>query len=114
MKTLKLEFVEFVPQDVEDGIIFISMQYRTAVHNCACGCREKVVTRFSPNDWRLTFDGISVTLYPSIGNWNFPCKSHYFICNNQIINIPTWLSKPEINKRPTSKLKKVLKKRRKE
>jgi len=27
----------------------------------------------------LIFDGDTVSLYPSIGNWNFPCRSHYWI-----------------------------------
>jgi hypothetical protein len=89
MKTLKPEFVEYIPKDVQEGVLYISMQYRTAVHACACGCGEKVVTRLSPKDWRLTYDG-TVTLDPSIGNWNFPCRSHYFIRKNQIIEAQSW------------------------
>jgi hypothetical protein len=42
------------------------------------------VTPFSPKDWKLIFYGESVSLYPSIGNWNFPCKSHYWITKNSI------------------------------
>lgn len=26
-----------------------------------------------------------VSLRPSIGNWNYRCKSHYFITNNRVI-----------------------------
>ncbi|WP_234451880.1 DUF6527 family protein [Pseudomonas sp. MF6776] len=54
------------------------MSYRTVVHLCACGCRKEVVTPLSPTDWVLSFNG-AVTLSPSIGNWSFPCRAHYFI-----------------------------------
>ena len=53
----------------------MSIPYATAVHLCACGCGNKVVTPFSPAEWQLTYDGDTVSLSPSIGNWQFPCKS---------------------------------------
>lgn len=90
MKTIHHRFVEFVPEEVEEGIIYISVQYRTAVHLCVCGCGNKVVTPFSPTDWKLTFDGKTVSLSPSIGNWSFECKSHYFIEHNNIIHCRKW------------------------
>ena len=37
-----------------------------------------------PTDWKLTFDGKTVTLDPSIGNWSFPCRSHYWLRNNKV------------------------------
>jgi hypothetical protein len=37
----------------------------------------------SPTDWKLTFDGVSVSLHPSDGNWSFPCRSHYRIEYNR-------------------------------
>jgi hypothetical protein len=78
------EFVELIPADPVEGIIYISIPYATATHRCVCGCGEKVVTPLSPTDWRLTFDGVSVSLHPSVGNWSFPCQSHYFIRRNRI------------------------------
>ena len=85
MKTLRHEFVEYIPEILEAGVIYITMKYRTAVHLCVCGCSYKVVTPFSPKDWKLIFDGKSVSLYPSIGNFSYPCKSHYWITNNHIM-----------------------------
>lgn len=73
------EFVEFVPADLVDGRLYISMMYATAVHRCCCGCGQKVVTPLSPTDWQLLYDGECVSLTPSIGNWSFPCRSHYWI-----------------------------------
>ena len=42
-----------------------------------------MVTPLKPTDWKLTFDGKTITLYPSIRNWNFACRSHYWIRNNR-------------------------------
>lgn len=28
---------------------------------------------------------MSVTLNPSIGNWSYPCRSHYFIQANRVV-----------------------------
>lgn len=78
------KFVEFIPTELEDRTIYISMEYATATHKCACGCGYKVVTPFSPTDWQLIFDGKSVSFSPSIGNWSFPCGSHYWIKNNKV------------------------------
>lgn len=85
MQALKPEFVEFIPEKLEDRKIYISEEYKTASHNCACGCGNKVVTPLSPTGWRLTNEGGRVSLYPSIGNWGFPCRSHYWIKRNQVI-----------------------------
>lgn len=78
------EFVELIPDRLEEGVIYVSMKYCTVAHKCACGCGNEVVTPLSPTDWQLAFDGESITLYPSIGNWNFDCQSHYWIVNSQI------------------------------
>lgn len=82
---LEPEFVEFIPEVPQDGTLYISRKYATAVHKCCCGCGNKVVTPLSPTGWRLTVRGKYVTLYPSIGNWSFPCRSHYYIRRNQVI-----------------------------
>lgn len=81
---LRPEFVEFIPEKIERGTLYVSMPYATAVHSCCCGCGREVVTPFSPTDWRLTFDGETVSLAPSIGNWSFECQSHYWIERGRI------------------------------
>jgi hypothetical protein len=93
---LKYEFVECIPYDLKDGTIYISIAFATAMHKCCCGCGNLVVTPLSPTDWQLIFDGQSISLYPSIGNWNFSCQSHYWIKHNKIKWAPQW-SKKEIN-----------------
>jgi Family of unknown function (DUF6527) len=49
-----------------------------------------VVTPFSPTDWKLTFDGETVSLHPSIGNWSFKCRSHYWIRENEVHWAARW------------------------
>lgn len=84
------KFVKSVPDTLEDGVIYISMEYASAIHKCCCGCGHEVVTPISPTDWQLTFDGRSISLYPSIGNWSFKCQSHYWIRNNRVEWCPKW------------------------
>jgi hypothetical protein len=84
LRRLEPRFVETVPKEREDGILYISTTYGTMVHNCACGCRMKVTTPLSPARWRLTYDGETVSVRPSIGNWSFPCRSHYWIERNEV------------------------------
>lgn len=82
--TVSHEFVEYVPSDLTDGVLYVSIPYATAVHLCPCGCRNRVVTPISPAEWQLSYDGESVSLTPSVGNWQFPCRSHYWIRRNRI------------------------------
>jgi len=84
------KFVEFIPEKIEEGVLYISIEYCTAVHKCICGCGNEVVTPLSPTDWELIFNGKTVSLSPSIGNWNFECKSHYFITRNRIHYARRW------------------------
>lgn len=81
---IRPEFVTFVPQELEPGVVYVSMEYATVLHLCCCGCGNQVVTPLAPARWRLTFDGESISLSPSIGNWSFPCQSHYWITRNQV------------------------------
>jgi hypothetical protein len=76
------QFVEFIPDELEQGEIYVSIRFATASHLCVCGCGNKVVTPIRPTDWTLIFDGKTVSLDPSIGNWSFPCQSHYWIRKN--------------------------------
>ena len=88
--TLKHEFVQFIPEELQEGTIYVSIRFATVAHLCACGCRTKVVTPLKPADWKLTFDGKTVTLDPSIGNWSFPCRSHYWVRNNRVQWADDW------------------------
>lgn len=79
------EFVEFIPEALRDGVIYISQKYRTATHRCACGCGSEVVTPLDPTGWSLWTNRRAVTLHPSIGNWSLPCRAHYWIRNGKVV-----------------------------
>jgi hypothetical protein len=87
MKILELtpcDLDEF-PQVLEEGILYISEECELAAHKCCCGCGENVITPLNPARWRLDRHGGCVSLHPSIGNWKFVCRSHYWIRNNRVI-----------------------------
>lgn len=77
------QFVESFPEPFEPGIIYVSTKYSTAGHQCPCECEREVVTKLSPDRWRLIFDG-EVSLRPSVAAVGMPCNSHYFITRGTI------------------------------
>jgi hypothetical protein len=85
LNTIRPEFVESAPPNLSPGVLYISERFKTALHLCPCGCGEKVITPLSPARWQLVRDGNTVSLYPSIGNWDYACRSHYFIRRNQVV-----------------------------
>jgi hypothetical protein len=95
-RQLEHQFVKHVPDRLEPGVLYISVEYCTVSHLCCCGCGEEIVTPLSPTDWKLTYDGESVTLFPSIGNWGLNCRSHYFIERSRIVEALPW-SEEEIS-----------------
>lgn len=78
------KFVMKIPARLKPGTLYLSLKYATAVHLCACGCGNEIVTPLSPPGWSVTFNGETVSLSPSIGNWLLPCRSHYWIRNDEV------------------------------
>jgi hypothetical protein len=85
LTAIEPKFVDYIPRELDEGVLYISEPFNVAVHKCASGCGEKVVTPLSPVEWRLKKEGQFVSLYPSIGNWNYECRSHYWIRKNEVI-----------------------------
>jgi hypothetical protein len=81
---LQVDFRDRIPASLPEGILYVSLKYSTAAHNCCCGCGHKVVTPLKPGKWRLDRHGDEVSLSPSIGNWSLACQSHYWIRDNQV------------------------------
>lgn len=82
--------VEFIPEQLDEGVLYVSRRYATAVHKCCCGCGQEVVTPLSPRDWRLMPGNGGVRLSPSIGNWSYPCRSHYWIWDGRVVWAEQW------------------------
>lgn len=91
---MKHKFVEYMPEKLLDDVLYISTEFNLAKHKCACGCGKEIVTSLSPVGWTLIYNGDTVSLKPSIGNWQQPCKSHYYITKDEIV----WLSSFESNR----------------
>lgn len=92
-KALQHRFVEHIPEQIEEGILYISLPYCIAIHKCVCGCGNEVSTPIAPTGWELTFDGETVSLSPSIGNWSYECRSHYFITKGKVRHALRWSEK---------------------
>lgn len=83
-------YVDTIPDILEDRKIYISEKFHISVHNCLCGCGDKVVMPlnhgegfFKDNGWMLikNVNG-TISFAPSIGNFQSACKSHYIITKN--------------------------------
>lgn len=83
-RRLEPNFVETFPAPLEPGVLYVSIEFTTCAHQCACGCGEEIVTPLSPAQWSLTYNGRDVSLHPSVGNWALPCKSHYIVDRGRI------------------------------
>lgn len=87
VRVLKPEHVLQLPDQLEEGALYICEEFDLTAHKCCCGCGEDVFLKLGPAKWRLSKmpDG-SVSLEPSVGNWNYSCKSHYWITKNRVID----------------------------
>jgi hypothetical protein len=92
-KKITHEFVKAIPDDIKNDVLYISIDYTTAVHRCFCGCGSEVTTPLTPTDWKLIYDGKNVSLYPSVGSWNLDCKSHYWIESDEVHWARKWTEK---------------------
>lgn len=90
-------FVTDIPQFLDPGRLYVSLEYGTAAHLCCCGCGNEVITPLTPTDWSVIYNGETVSLDPSVGNWNLPCRSHYWIRRGEVLWAPAW-SDEEIEK----------------
>ena len=88
IKSIKPEYVEHLPDKLTEGVLYICEKFETTGHLCCCGCGEEVTNPLNKANWKLKKTGGKVSLHPSIGNWKYPCKSHYWIRNNQVIEAP--------------------------
>lgn len=86
-------FVEDIPDALEPQVLYIALDCGAVVHLCACGCGNESVTPLGRTDWSIIYDGETISLSPSVGNWSFACRSHYFITKDNVRWAPKWSSK---------------------
>lgn len=78
------QHVHYMPKELEGGILYVSYEFGTAAHLCACGCGAKIRTPLGPTDWKVQETPKGPTLRPSVGNWQQECKSHYLITKGEV------------------------------
>jgi hypothetical protein len=86
----ELQHVHFIPKDLQPGILYVSEEFGTAAHLCACGCGSKIRTPMGPTEWSIEETTEGPTMDPSIGNWQQACKSHYLIIRGQVVWAGKW------------------------
>lgn len=82
------EFVNDIPDDLSEGVLYISMEFGAIAHKCCCGCGNKVFTPLGPTEWQLTYNGIGISLSSSVGSGNLPCRSHYWVRDSKVVWLP--------------------------
>jgi hypothetical protein len=87
---LEVERVHYMPTDLELGILYVSDEFDIAIHLCACGCGSKIKTPLGPTEWSIRETPNGPSLHPSVGNWQQPCKSHYWIDCGEIKWAQQW------------------------
>lgn len=82
--------VHQIPKDLQSGILYVSEKSGTAAHLCACGCGSLVTTPLAAHRWQLKTSSHGPSLWPSVGNWNQPCRTHYIIDDGDIVWCESW------------------------
>jgi uncharacterized protein DUF6527 len=88
----ELEKVRFMPKSLRSGVLYVSDEFGTAAHLCACGCGQKIQTPLGAVEWSVDEGERGPTLHPSVGNWQRSCRSHYWIRNGDVVWAPQWTS----------------------
>jgi hypothetical protein len=87
---IELQRVQYMPGQLKPGVLYVSEEFGAAAHLCACGCGSKIRTPLGPTEWVFEETDAGPTLHPSIGNWQRPCKSHYWIERGEILWAGQW------------------------
>lgn len=88
--TLTPRFVEEIPDELEPGVFYVSLEHGSMLHLCACGCGHEVALPLTPLDWQFTYNGEAISVSPSVGNWSLPCRSHYIVSRGRVQWADDW------------------------
>lgn len=84
MATFVLQRVHYMPTEIAPGVLYVSEEFRIALHLCACGCGAKIKTPLGPTEWSIVETDQGPSVWPSIGNWQQACQSHYVISHGEV------------------------------
>ena len=80
---LKHEFVEFIPDELEQGTVYVSIRFATASH-LRLRLWKQGRDAYPPDRLDVAFRRQDHLLEPLNRNWSFPCQSHYYIRKNAL------------------------------
>lgn len=78
----ELSQTEYVPDDYEEGVVYVGRNYSIAAFLCPCGCKDKVALRINSNQhpcWEINGNTIKPSIKKLLG-----CKSHFHIINGVV------------------------------
>jgi hypothetical protein len=85
-----MQRVHYMPKELKPNVLYVSEEFDIAIHLCACGCGLKVKTPLGPTEWSVEETKEGPSLRPSVGNWQHPCQSHYWIDRGNVIWAEKW------------------------
>ena len=85
-----MQRVRYMPKNLQAGVLYVSEEFFTAAHLCACGCGTKIRTPLGPTEWSVEDHLPGPTLWPSVGNWQQACRSHYWFYNGEVVWGDAW------------------------
>ena len=86
----ELQRVQYMPKELKPQVLYVSEEFEIAAHLCACGCGSKIRTPLGPTEWSFEETDGGPSLNPSVGNWQQPCQSHYWIHRGEIRWADKW------------------------
>jgi hypothetical protein len=87
---ISIQRVEYMPKQLEPGILYVAEKFGAVAHLCACGCGAKIRTPLGKTEWAVTETSSGPSLWPSVGNWQQACQSHYIIDRGEIVWCGAW------------------------
>ena len=80
-----IQFIELMPEEIQEGVLYISLVYSTTCHKCFCGCGVETFAPISGDSgWALKNNAGVVSLTPSLKQ-RLECQSHYYLTENKVI-----------------------------
>ena len=93
---IRLQHVDYMPKELEPGVLYVSEEFNAAAHLCPCGCGSKIRTPLGPTDWALE------------ENDNGPTLTHLLAIGNSRANHTTGSLKARLYGLPNGHLSKLL------
>jgi hypothetical protein len=85
----RVEKVERLPPALADNVVYVSEEFEVAALKCACGCGHQVNLLLGDGH-TIHDEGGLADISPSIGVWDAPCRSHFWIHKGRVLWADQW------------------------